>query len=82
MEDSLRAMKVKPRKKQLEKETTWLDPVMVEVPNFIGMTKDELRQQLDNLKIEIDGKGKKVIHQAPDPGVKVKEGSTVRVYLK
>ncbi len=39
MEDSLRALGVKPRKQQIEKETTWLDVRYVEVPNLIGLTK-------------------------------------------
>ncbi len=39
MEDSLRAMGVKPRKNQIEKETVWTDPVMVEVPDVVGLSK-------------------------------------------
>ncbi|CAH0206063.1 Stage V sporulation protein D [Peribacillus simplex] len=81
MEDSLRAMGVKPRKNQIEKETVWTDPVMVEVPDVVGLSKKELQTQLIDLKLDIAGNGDKVINQAPDPGVKVKQGSTIRIYL-
>lgn len=82
MEDSLRALDVKPRKKQIEKETTWLDPRMVTVPDLKGMTRKELLQQMVDLKLEVSGTGTTVIQQAPDPGVKVKEGSVIRIYMK
>ena len=32
-------MGVEPRKNQIEKEKKWNDPIMVEVPDFVGMTK-------------------------------------------
>jgi len=82
LEDVLPILEVEPRKEQIEKEKTWLDPVMVEVPDLTGLSKRELQQQLYNFKLDISGNGEKVIQQAPDPGVKVKEGSTIRVYME
>lgn len=81
IEDSLQVMGVKPRKNQIEKEKKWNDPVMIEVPNVIGMTKKDLQTQLINLKLDVAGQGNEVIKQAPEPGVKIKEGSTIRIYL-
>ncbi|QOR68466.1 stage V sporulation protein D [Cytobacillus suaedae] len=82
MEDSLRALNVEPRKNQIEKEyTNWLDPKPVVVPNVVGLTKREIQQQLLNLKLDISGEGDVIVEQAPEPGVKVKEGTTIRVYL-
>ncbi|WP_044893860.1 stage V sporulation protein D [Bacillus alveayuensis] len=81
MEDSLRALGVKPRKEQLEKERAWNDPKVVTVPNLIGFTKKDLQQQLFNLKLDVSGEGETVIEQAPQAGAKVKEGATIRVYL-
>ncbi|MGP4075123.1 stage V sporulation protein D [Halobacillus sp. K22] len=81
MEDSLRALEVKPRKDGLEKEYTWPDEPLVEVPNVTGLEKKELNQLLTNLEIEASGKGDKVITQAPEAGVKVPSGSKVRVYM-
>ncbi|RWR08194.1 stage V sporulation protein D [Siminovitchia fortis] len=82
MEDSLRALDVKPRKNQIEKKTNWLDPKMVTVPDLKGFTRKELLQQMLDLKLEVSGDGTKVVQQAPDPGVKVEEGSVIRVYMK
>ncbi|USK86488.1 stage V sporulation protein D [Peribacillus asahii] len=81
MEDSLHALDVKPRKDQIEKERKWNDPVMIEVPNVVGMTKNELQTQLLDLKLDIAGQGDYVIKQAPEAGVKIKEGATIRIYL-
>ena len=81
MEDSLRVMGVKPRKNQIEKEKKWKDPIMVEVPDVIGMTKKDLQTQLIDMKLIWLVDGDQVIKQAPEPGVKIKEGSTIRIYL-
>lgn len=81
MKDSLLALDVKPRKNGLEKKKKWDDPVMVEIPNLIGLDKKDLNTQLITLKMDIAGKGKKVVKQSPEAGIKVKEGSTIRIYL-
>ncbi|MGM9925277.1 MAG: stage V sporulation protein D [Bacillus sp. (in: firmicutes)] len=81
MKDSLISLGVEPREGGLKKEKTLTDPVMLEVPNIVGMTKKDLSTQLSTLKLDIAGKGDKVVRQAPEAGVKVKEGSTIRVYL-
>ena len=81
IEDSMRVLKVTPRKNQIEKETTWLDTPLVEVPNLIGLERKEIANQFFNLKIDMNGEGNKIIKQEPQPGTKVKEGSTIRIFL-
>ena len=81
MGDALRALKVEPRREQIDKETTWLDPVMIKVPDVTGMTVKDLQTQLIDLRLDISGEGQEVVKQSPAPGVKVKEGSTIRLYL-
>ncbi|MYL48801.1 stage V sporulation protein D [Halobacillus litoralis] len=81
MGDSLRALGVEPRKDGLEKEYSWPDEPLVEIPDVTGMEKKELSQMLLNLEVEVSGSGSKVITQAPEAGVKVPSGSTIRVYL-
>ncbi|MBM7647222.1 stage V sporulation protein D (sporulation-specific penicillin-binding protein) [Bacillus ectoiniformans] len=81
LEDSLQVLNVKPRAKQIEKETQWNDPQIVEVPNLEGLTKKELTQQLFELKLQSSGDGDKVFKQSPAAGTKVEVGSTIRVYL-
>ncbi|WJQ04701.1 stage V sporulation protein D [Geobacillus stearothermophilus] len=81
IEDSLRVMGVKPRKDQLEKERGWDEPRVIEVPNLIGLTKKDLQEQFFDLKLDVSGEGDVIVEQSPEPGVKVKEGSTIRIYL-
>ncbi|MBD3106826.1 stage V sporulation protein D [Bacillus sp. AGMB 02131] len=81
MEDALLELGIKPREGGLEKEKAWNDPIMVEIPDLIGMSINELRTQLLTLKIDVSGQGDKVVKQSPEAGVKVKEGATIRLYL-
>lgn len=81
MGDSLRAMGVKPRKDQIEKELTWMDSPMIEVPDMVGLTKKDLGELYLNLKIDASGTGNTVVKQTPQPGIKLKEGSTIRLYF-
>ncbi|WP_374723327.1 stage V sporulation protein D [Calidifontibacillus erzurumensis] len=81
LEDSLRALGVKKRTGQIPKEYTWPDPVMVEVPNIVGLKTSELHKYLVDLKIEKSGEGPIVIDQTPEPGEKVESGATIRILL-
>ncbi|MDF2855606.1 MAG: stage sporulation protein, partial [Neobacillus sp.] len=81
LEDSLRAMGVKPRKGQIEKELKWPDVPLITLPDFVGMTKNDIREQLINLQIDASGEGEVVLRQSPEPGAKVKEGSKIRLYF-
>lgn len=80
--DSLRVMGVEKRNNQMEKERKWTDPVMVKVPDLVGLTKNDLRKSLQSgLKIDVHGEGSVVIKQSPDAGVKLEQDSTIRVYM-
>ena len=79
--DSLRVMGVEPRKDQIEKELKWNDPLMVEVPDLVGISKREIRELMVNLKIDSSGEGEVVVKQTPKAGVKIKEGSVIRLYF-
>ncbi|MBD1224627.1 stage V sporulation protein D [Virgibacillus halodenitrificans] len=81
IDDSLRAMEVKSRSSGLEKEYQWPQEPKIEVPDLIGLTKDELTEYMTNLSIESSGKGDYIIDQAPKPGTKVEQGSKMRIYL-
>ncbi|MDN8817550.1 PASTA domain-containing protein, partial [Staphylococcus aureus] len=47
----------------------------------IGLSVTELEPLLINLRLKASGKGDVVVQQSPKPGEKVKEGSTIRIYL-
>lgn len=79
--DSLRAMGVEPRTDGLEKEYQWPEQPKVEVPDLVGLSTGDLAEVMVNLSVETSGSGEVIIDQAPEPGVNVEEGSTVRIYL-
>jgi stage V sporulation protein D (sporulation-specific penicillin-binding protein) len=81
MKDALPTLGVEPRKNQIEKKKTWDDVPMVEVPNVVGLTKKDLGEIFVNLKIDSSGDGDTVVKQSPQPGVRIKEGSTIRLYF-
>lgn len=81
MKDSMKAMGIEPRKKQIEKELKWPDTPLIKLPDFTGLTKVELMDQLINLKVDASGEGDVVIRQSPEAGAKVKEGSKIRLYF-
>ncbi|MCR6111223.1 stage V sporulation protein D [Bacillus sp. A301a_S52] len=81
IEDGLRAMGVPKREGQIEKEQTWSDIPLIEVPDLIGRTVREINESYYQLKLEVDGKGEEVILQSPEPGIRVEEGSTIRIYM-
>ncbi|MBM7540474.1 stage V sporulation protein D [Amphibacillus cookii] len=79
IEDSLSALGVERRDSGLEKDYQWPDQPLVEVPDLIGLTENDLVQYLTQLAIETVGKGEHVIEQAPAPGTKVPMGETIRL---
>jgi stage V sporulation protein D (sporulation-specific penicillin-binding protein) len=79
--DSLQAMEVEPRTGGMDKEYLWPEEPKVEVPDLIGLTKEELAEYMTNLSIETSGEGEYIIDQAPTPGTKVEQGSKMRIYL-
>ncbi|MFD3448040.1 stage V sporulation protein D [Microbacteriaceae bacterium 4G12] len=81
LREVLPAIGVEPRKGGIEKKIVYPDSPLLEVPNLIGLKVGELEEQLVDLRLEVEGKGDKVIEQSPQPGVKVKEGSTIRIRL-
>ncbi|MBZ4663818.1 MAG: pknB [Caloramator sp.] len=61
----------------------------VEVPNIIGLNEDQAKLKLEPLKLKLEVEGKEysdkpegtIIKMYPEDGIKVKEGSTIRVKL-
>ncbi len=79
--DSMQVLGVPPRKNQIPKKFIYGDTPTYEVPNLIGLEKKDLQPLLDTFTIEYSGSGNIVVDQAPKAGVKLKEGSKIRIYL-
>ncbi|WP_453997119.1 stage V sporulation protein D [Bacillus nitroreducens] len=82
MRESLPLLGIEKRDNQIEKEVRlWTDKKYLDVPNVIGLTKQELQQQLMNIKLDISGEGNVVVDQSPKAGERVQEGTTLRIHL-
>ncbi|WP_163536714.1 stage V sporulation protein D [Gracilibacillus sp. YIM 98692] len=79
--DSLVAMDIPKQDGGVEKLYQWPDTPMVEVPDLIGLEREELRHYLVSLQVDVLGDGDYIIDQAPEAGEKVAEGSKVRIVL-
>lgn len=82
MADTLRYMGVEPRKNQLDKEYRYGEIPMAEVPNLVGMTVQDIYEDMNSsFNLAKAGLGDVVISQAPKPGTRVERGSTIRIFL-
>lgn len=82
LEDALHYMNVAPRKDQLAKEYKYGETKIVTVPDLTGATAEDLYEDLNmNFMLAKSGSGKYVINQAPKPGSRVEQGSTIRIYM-
>lgn len=81
LEDIMQKKGIPKREGELEKEYQWPEQPLVEVPNLIGETINDIQHYMVDLKIEVIGGGDRIITQSPKQGEKVERGSTVRVYL-
>lgn len=79
--DILPSMGIEKVEEQKEKVYTYLDPIMVEVEDYVGLKKNEVSGH-GNVKIEFVGDGDTVYDQLPRANQKVEQGSTVIVFLE
>lgn len=82
MQDTMQYLNVPKREDQLEKEYRIGEKKLVEVPNLVGMSDQEIMNTLNpNFQIAKSGVGHVVISQVPKAGTKAERGSTIRVYV-
>lgn len=81
IEDSLSVMGVEKRQDGIEKEYQWPEEPLVEVPNLVGLSPEDLTEYLLNLSVDVNGTGKKIIDQEPKAGEKVEQGAKIRIFL-
>ncbi|WP_100487593.1 stage V sporulation protein D [Sporolactobacillus pectinivorans] len=79
--DSLSAMGLEKQSGGLEKENRWPDQPLISIPNLIGVEKKDLPSYPQDLILKTEGNGNVVTMQSPQAGVKVKQGSTIMIYL-
>ena len=80
--DIIDALGIEKQENQIEKELEWADIPIYEVPNVIGMKKEEAEKALINFTIEYEGEGEKIVGQSPEAGNRIEEKSIVRLLLE
>lgn len=70
------------REGQLEKDYRWGDPITERVPNFVGLTVDEIMKLHYPYHIEVHGDGNLVKAQLPESNNIIEIDGTVHLYLE
>lgn len=78
-EDILPYMGIEKNEEQLPKKIVWPETEAVVLQDFIGMKKEEVKQE--GISFEFIGEGNTVIDQLPSPGVTLTEEGKVWIYL-
>ena len=78
--EALPALGIQPRQEQIDKLYNWMETKPVEVANYIGMERGEIKPTAD-YKLQYFGSGNRVIAQQPTAGTKVNMGSDVRIFF-
>jgi stage V sporulation protein D (sporulation-specific penicillin-binding protein) len=82
MTDALPYMKIEKRKDQITKDYRYGEMKIVEVPDLVGRTVDDIYEDLNSdFLLAKSGQGNTIISQAPKPGTRVDQGSTIRIFL-
>lgn len=79
--DILPSMGIEKVDEQKEKAYTYLDPIMVEVQDYIGLNRDDVHGN-GEVKITFIGEGETVYAQLPEANQKIEYGSSVVVFLE
>jgi stage V sporulation protein D (sporulation-specific penicillin-binding protein) len=82
MSDALPYMKVEKNKEQINKDYRYGELKIVEVPDLVGRTIEDIYEDLNSdFLLAKSGQGNTIISQAPKPGTRVDQGSTIRIFL-
>jgi stage V sporulation protein D (sporulation-specific penicillin-binding protein) len=81
IEDAAPLLQIKKQENQLERKYVWGDELTERVPNFVGLSKDEIISSLYPYKIEWHGTGNNVIRQMPQMNSVIHQTDVVHLYL-
>lgn len=81
IEDSAPALGIEKQMDQLERKYVWGDALTERVPNFIGMSPDDIAKQLYPYHIELYGEGDKVQAQMPQANELMEQTDHIHLFL-
>ena len=80
LKDCIKALNIEKREGGKEKKYVWTDSKTYTVPNVTNKSVEDAKKELKGFNVSVEGSGDKVIYQSPEAGVKLEEGSTVRLF--
>lgn len=80
LKDCIKALNIEKREGGKEKKRVWTDPKTYTVPNVVDKSVSDAKKELEGFTVSVEGSGDKVIYQSPEAGVKLEEGSTIRLF--
>jgi stage V sporulation protein D (sporulation-specific penicillin-binding protein) len=82
MADTLRYLKIEPRKDQIPRDYRYGEIPVLEVPDLVGASVEDIYEEMNSdFLLAKSGEGRYVINQVPKPGTRVDKGSTIRIFL-
>ncbi|MFA1819474.1 PASTA domain-containing protein [Virgibacillus oceani] len=81
IDDGLSVMGVDRRTDGIAKEYQWPEEPLVEVPDLIGHSTQELFECMMDLAVDVNGAGDVIIDQEPAAGSMVQNDSVIRIFL-
>ncbi len=79
--DAISALNIPISTSTIPKEYQWYDTKYYTVPNVVGKSIKEAKQELKSFQVEYTGSGDKVLSQSPKAGSRISENSTIRILL-
>ena len=79
--DIIDALKIEKQEGGITKAWEWTDKELKIIPNVIGKTIKEAKQELSGFTLEYTGKGEVIKEQSPSPGEKIEIGGTIKLLL-
>lgn len=79
--DIIEALDIPKQENEMEKDLEWTDKITYEVPNVVGMKKEDAKKMLPNFTIEYSGEGEYIVSQSPEAKEKLEDQGTVRLML-
>lgn len=79
--DMINIMDIKKQYGQIEKDYEWNDKKYYEVPNVVGMKKDEAKKYLSLFEVQFVGDGDIVLDQYPKANTRYYETGTIKLLM-
>ena len=81
IEDAAPLYNIEKQENQIEKNYVWGDELTERIPNFVGLTKEDMITNLYPYKIDWHGEGSKIVQQIPLADSNVHLDDIVHLYL-